>query len=152
VRARFQALLIGLMLFSAAAVIFAVWPGGDPVQPTASFLTPKQTARLTTNAVWVANQSGDIHPRRATVYATTREKLRHTLEGAVFHDPRPVYVLDLRGNFTVDHSAPSNASTISHGTQIMVVYDRKTLEATDFSIGWPRDLSQLGTGVPLQVP
>jgi hypothetical protein len=152
VRARVQALIIGLVVFSAVAVIFAVGPGTGPVTKTADLATPLEIAKLTSQAAWVATHNKDPHPRSATLYATTRAWFRHTTEGGVFHDPRRVYVVSLRGNFTVEHSAPAGVSPITNGTQIIVLYDAKTLEATDASVGWAHDLSKLGPSLRLQVP
>lgn len=144
-RARFQALLIGLVLSSAAAIAFVVWgPGSEPVRTLAGLPTPAQRAKLTTLAGRVA---ADNHAPNATatVVSTTEPALFRFNHGSGGNSGKDIYLVVLRGNFETRITSPNGRPLIATGNEIVLEYAAHDLAYMGFEIGSSRPgLMKLG--------
>jgi hypothetical protein len=141
VRVRFQALLIGLILSSAAAVAFAVGPGSEAIR-TRQVLPPRDVAKLTTIAAKEAAELYD-HPRRATIVGTTDSALARFNHEPGLRPATRIYLLILNGG----------PATLLYGQNVRARFEGPTPGRLGMATVYEfraRDLSQLdyGFGVP----
>ena len=138
-RIRFQALLIGLALSSAAAVAFVIWgPGDEPVRSLAALPTSAQIAKLTTLARRVAADNDDSHAT-ATVVSTTEPKLFRFNQGSGGNSGKDIYLVVLHGRFKASVASPGKSRpTVAAGNEIVLEYAAHDLAGMGFEIGFTR--------------
>lgn len=132
------------LFLGVALIFFAVGlSGATSSAGPSSTLDPVVRDTLERWARVTAARAGDADPHDAYVVASTMQAASR-LGG--WQGPRggPVYVVEVRGDFRLQHSAPAGGDTVSETSAFTAVFDARTLRVTDLIHG-PTELSRLGT-------
>jgi hypothetical protein len=152
-RARFQALLIGLALFGAAAIGFAIKWGTEQEKP-AAHLPPAKVRALTNIAAREAAQS-QSNPRRATLIATTDSALARLNHDHGHWSGTRLYLVVIPGTPPYEllyREGPAPRTNIPRGGSTVFEFRASDLSQMDFSFGVSgRALEKLGPHVEIQL-
>jgi hypothetical protein len=156
VRVRFQALLIGLVLSSAAAAAFALWPGNERLRPSQQ-LPRGDVTRLKTIA---AKEAAELYEpsRHATIVATTDTALARFNHELARGPGTRIYLLILYGAPAESFASQGLRTRFEGPTPgrigMATVYEfrARDLSQLDFGFGVPgRALTKLGPSVDVQL-